>query len=156
MGPDGYLTAAAQSALLEAYAGTTAAAADRTLADDARRPRGADIAGERSPASRRGRRRAGRRHNPNAPRGDDSEEGGVPHCPAEAEPPSTAACASMPCISETSWAALDAVDLAEELRCPVPTMQDVPPFMRSAVRTALVTALSRLRDSADASQGGLG
>jgi len=35
MGPDGYLTAAAQSALLEAYAGTTAAAAARTLADRA-------------------------------------------------------------------------------------------------------------------------
>ena len=42
--------------------------------------------------------------NPNASRGDDSDGGGVPRCPAEAEPPSTAACASMRGISETSWA----------------------------------------------------
>ena len=35
MAPDGYLTAAAQAALLESYAGATAAAAARSLADDA-------------------------------------------------------------------------------------------------------------------------
>ena len=48
-----------------------------------------------------------------------------------------------------AWLALDTVDLAEELRCPVPTLQDVPPFMRAAVRAALTTALQRLRDSAE-------
>ena len=37
MAPDGYLTAATQSALLESYAGAMAAAAARSLADDARR-----------------------------------------------------------------------------------------------------------------------
>ena len=36
MGPDGYLSAAAQSALLESYAGALAAASARALADDAR------------------------------------------------------------------------------------------------------------------------
>ena len=29
------------------------------------------------------------------------------------------------------------IDLSEELRRPVPTLQDVPPFMRAAVRRAL-------------------
>ena len=33
---------------------------------------------------------------------------------------------------QVAWTALDAVDVTVELRCPVPTLQDVPPFMRSA------------------------
>ncbi|CAE7692053.1 unnamed protein product, partial [Symbiodinium sp. CCMP2456] len=31
------------------------------------------------------------------------------------------------------WEALDGVDLQDELRHPVPTLQDVPPFLRAAV-----------------------
>ena len=38
---------------------------------------------------------------------------------------------------------MDGVDLSAELRRPVPTLQDVPPFMRAAVRRALVAALTR-------------
>ncbi|CAE7878898.1 unnamed protein product, partial [Symbiodinium microadriaticum] len=49
-------------------------------------------------------------------------------------------------VPETAWVTLEAVDLVS--RCPVPTLQDVPPFMRPAVRMALVTALSRIRNSA--------
>ena len=38
-----------------------------------------------------------------------------------------------PNVPNTAWLTLDIVDLAEELRCPVPTLlQDVPPVMRSA------------------------
>ncbi|CAE7689791.1 unnamed protein product [Symbiodinium sp. KB8] len=48
-------------------------------------------------------------------------------------------------VAEMAWATLDAVDVTVELRCPVRTLQDVPLFMRSAVRMA--TAPSRIRDS---------
>ena len=50
-----------------------------------------------------------------------------------------------------AWLSLDDVDLQEELRHPVPTLQDVPPFLRAAVRGALVQALERLR--AERSEG---
>ncbi|CAE7283556.1 unnamed protein product [Symbiodinium sp. CCMP2592] len=63
MGPDGYLTAAAQSALLESDAGAIAAAATRALADDVRATHGTDPA-RRSPTTRRGLRRARRRTAP--------------------------------------------------------------------------------------------
>ena len=52
MGPDGYLTAAAQSVLLESFAGATAAA--RALGDDVRATPSADQA-RRSPTTRPGR-----------------------------------------------------------------------------------------------------
>ena len=39
------------------------------------------------------------------------------------------------------WATLDDIDLAEELRHPVPAIQEVPPFLRGALRGALVQAL---------------
>ncbi|CAE7030350.1 unnamed protein product [Symbiodinium sp. CCMP2592] len=133
-------------ALLESYAGAAAAAAARALADDVRAaPIAADQA-RRSPPLRRGRRRARRRNalsDNSAPPPSEEGEGGVPVCPANAEAPDTMhASASVP---ETAWATVDAVDLVAELRCPVPTLQDVPPFMRPAIRTALVTALSRIR-----------
>ena len=47
--------------------------------------------------------------------------------------------------SDAAWEALDEVDLREELRHPTPNLQDVPPFMRAAVRNALTSALARLR-----------
>ena len=52
-------------------------------------------------------------------------------------------------LPEEAWATLDAVDLSAELRRPVPTLQDVPPFMRAAVRRALGAALTRIRESSD-------
>ena len=59
----------------------------------------------------------------------------VPTCP---EPAAVA-------MAET-WLALDGVDLESELRHPAPTLQDAPPFMRPAVRGALVQALRQMRN----------
>ncbi|OLP81689.1 hypothetical protein AK812_SmicGene37745, partial [Symbiodinium microadriaticum] len=86
MAPDGYLTAAAQSALLESYAGALAAATARSLADDVRRTLDAR---EPHAATRRRRRRARHRSAQcgNAPpRSSTGDEGnGVPTCPAAAD-----------------------------------------------------------------------
>ena len=71
----------------------------------------------------------------------------VPACPPAAGDHDAAANATPAGVPDAAWLALDTVDLAEELRCPVPTLQDVPPFMRAAVRAALTTALQQLRDS---------
>ena len=54
---------------------------------------------------------------------------GVPACSAgDHDAAATATQAGLP---HAAGLALDAVDLAEELRSPVPTLQDVPPFMRA-------------------------
>ena len=136
MASDGYLTAATQSALLESYAGAMAAAAARSLADDARlstrtsqlRPPGVAAA---VPAVTQHRVRTRIRRIAAFPRA-------LLMSLAPCRPQSAG-------IPATAWAALDAVDLVAEPQYPVPTLQDVPPFMRAAVRGALVTALSRLR-----------
>ena len=155
MAPDGYLTAATQSALLESYAGAMAAAAARSLADDSRRTPDAN---EPVATTRRRRRRARRhsapREDPHPPPSASDEHSGVPTCPAAADELGAVPTAQPAGIPATAWAALDAVDLVAELQNPVPTLQDVPPFMRAAVRGALVTALSRLRsDYATATAG---
>ena len=49
-----------------------------------------------------------------------------------------------------AWQSLDAIDLLEEMRHPVPTLQHAPPFMRAAVRAALVQALAHLRSASGA------
>ena len=52
--------------------------------------------------------------------------------------------AQPPCFNTfkpAQWATLDDIDLAEELRHPVPAIQEVPPFLRGALRGALVQAL---------------
>jgi len=129
MAPDGYLTDAA--AFLESAAGASAAAAAQSLANDARHEHEPPA----TPATRRRRRGARRRSAAPAvptPASSECPDEGVPACPPAAG----------------NWLALDTVDLAEELRCPVPTLQDVPPFMRAAVRAALTTALQQFRDSA--------
>ena len=153
--PDGYLTAATQSALLKSYAGAMAAAAARSLADDARRTPDAN---EPVATTRRRRRRARRhsapREDPHPPPSTRDEHSGVPTCPAAADELGAGPTAQPAGIPATAWAALDAVDLVAELQNPVPILQDVPPFMRAAVRGALVTALSRLRsDYATATAG---
>ena len=148
MEPDGYLTAAAQAAFLESYAGASAAAAAQSLANDARHEHQPPAA----PATRRRRRGARRRSAARAvPTLASSEcaDERVPACPPAAGDHDAAANATRAGVPDVAWLALDTVDLAEELRCPVPTLQDVPPFMRAAVRAALTTALQRLRDSAE-------
>ncbi|CAE7348829.1 unnamed protein product [Symbiodinium sp. KB8] len=137
MAPNGYLTALAQSALLEAYGGGALAAAAQALADEVR----ATFAPLRDPAAdqRRRPRRSRRRRHASHLSGDacpmDIDSGvAVPTCP----PLATS-------TSEAAWEALDELDLREELRHPTPTLQDVPPFMRAAVRNALTSALARLR-----------
>ena len=47
------------------------------------------------------------------------------------------------------WQAFDEVDLQAELRCPVPTIQDVPAFMRDAVHAALVLALRAIQRNSE-------
>ena len=144
--PDGYLSAPAQSALLEAYGGgaLAAAAAAQALADDIR----ATFEPLRGPAHRRRRPRRSRRrrqadhHNGHASPADIDSDDAVPTCP----PPAAL-------TSDAAWEALDEVDLCEELRNPAPTLQDVPPFMRAAVRHALTSALTRLRAAHAAGQG---
>ncbi|CAJ1339218.1 unnamed protein product, partial [Effrenium voratum] len=72
---------------------------------------------------------------------------GSPASPPSANPvrrvPSAAACG-----------ALDDVDLATEFRHPVATLQDVPGFLRSALRAALVQALRQVRAAHDAPRAG--
>ena len=123
-----------------------AAATARSLADDVRRTLDAR---EPHVATRRRRRRARHRSAQcgNAPprSGTGDEGNGVPTCPAAADELGAAAPATLAGIPEAAWASLDAVDLVAELQNPVPTLQDIPPFMRAAVRGALVRALCRLR-----------
>ena len=103
---------------------------------------------------RRARRHSAPREDPHPPPSTRDEHSGVPTCPAAADELGAVPTAQPAGIPATAWAALDAVDLVAELQNPVPTLQDVPPFMRAAVRGALVTALSRLRsDYATATAG---
>ncbi|CAE7417675.1 unnamed protein product, partial [Symbiodinium microadriaticum] len=141
MTADGYLAAPAQSALLEAYGGGALAAAVQTLADEARdhftpiAPRQGQANdrqnGRRRSSQRRRRARRSREHTASAD--DPADSGAVPTCPRPAA-----------VEAEAAWEPLDGVDLQDELRHPVPTLQDVPPFLRAAVRGALVKALAHL------------
>ena len=108
---------------------------EATLAEDMQR----DAACPRSRRSRRGRRARRTRDDPRPRPGataiaSDDEHHSAPVCPDSAA-----------AAGADTWRALDDVDLAAEMRHPVPTLQDVPPFMRAAVREALVQALRRLR-----------
>ena len=138
------LIAPAQSVLLEAYRGGALAAAAQTLADNVRAA--FEPLRDREDRRRRRQTRSRRHWRARQPNGDanptDADPETVPTCP----PPATA-------TSDAAWEALDDVDLSEELRHPVPTLQDVPPFMRAAVRSALTTALTRLRAAHAAGQG---
>ena len=142
--PDGYIPAAAQSALLQTYGGPATASSAQTLAAEAR------DAFDAGTPPRHGRRRARRRRRAERAQASDTDNGSgvdahdrVPTCPAPAS-----------AVAEDAWRTLDAVDLESEFRHPVPTLQDVPPFMRAALRGALMHALARLhaeteRDSHD-------
>ena len=145
MDSEGYLSAAAQAALLQAYGGLAVATAAQTLAEDMQHaPACAASRPRRSRRARRGRARAHNRERvqdvPSCRSASADGDPGVPVCPT----PAAAAQAD-------AWLSLDNVDLQEELRHPVPTLQDVPPFLRAAVRGALVQALERLR--AERSEG---
>ncbi|OLP88553.1 hypothetical protein AK812_SmicGene30090 [Symbiodinium microadriaticum] len=150
MTADGYLAAPAQSALLEAYGGGALAAAVQTLADEARdhftpiAPRQGQANdrqnGRRRSSQRRRRARRSREHTASAD--DPADSGAVPTCPRPAA-----------VEAEAAWEPLDGVDLQDELRHPVPTLQDVPPFLRAAVRGALVKALAHLHAALVAGQG---
>ncbi|CAE7385838.1 unnamed protein product [Symbiodinium pilosum] len=113
-GADGYLTAATQSAFLQAYGGVGVAAE----AANARAPR--------------------------APTAPDGASGSVAAGEAP-EPGVDRSRVTRHVTGNLPWA-----DVAE-LRRPVPTLQDVPPFLRAGVRRALVFALRAIRD-ADAAE----
>ena len=118
-----------QATLLEAYAGAAGAAAAETFADDLRASPPAPGPRRRQPRRRRPRTQptvvaAAEHHNDS-----DSAHTQVPECPAQA------------LASPGQWEQLDAGDLAEEFRHPAPTLQDAPPFMRGAVRSAFTQAL---------------
>ena len=134
---DGYLTAATQAALLEVFGGSVVAAAALALAEDVRAIHGQRAQPPPIPSRRRGRRGRGRgrggravaEHRATGASDDDA-------CPG------LAATTGVPA---SAWEALDAIDLQVELPRPVPTLQDVPPFLRAAVKTALLTAFRGLR-----------
>ena len=144
--PDGYASAAAQSAL-EAYGGVPVAAAAHALAADLRSvlDTGPPFCPLHSGAShgRRGRSRRGRRRQQHA--GPAASEGADSACEPAAPNPAT--------HDRGTWEQVDAVDLAAELRNPVPTLQDVPHFMRTPMRNAFMSALNQLRWACEAGAG---
>ena len=153
---DGYVPAAAQATLLEGYGGVVAAAGAQALAADMRAVWETERPPECPPLPgpqrrSRGRRRARQHQRRRSPEGvaklpqpetcARSVDGGA-GAPTSAARPAAG-------VPVAAWEQLDAVDLQEELRHPVPTLQDVPPFMRSSVRGALVLALNHLRSAGD-------
>ena len=138
---DGYLTAATQAALLEVFGGSVVAAAALALAEDVRAIHGRRAQPPPIPSRQRGCRGRGRgrggravaEHRATGASDDDA-------CPG------LAATTGVPA---SAWEALDAIDLQVELRRPVPTLQDVPPFLRAVVKTALLTALTGLREACE-------
>ncbi|CAK0815767.1 unnamed protein product [Prorocentrum cordatum] len=67
--------------------------------------------------------------------------------PAAAEPAQAPAPSNGP--TEESWAALGSIDLQQELRRFVPTLQNVPRFLRAETRMAFTTALKRIKRGHD-------
>ncbi|CAK0891155.1 unnamed protein product, partial [Prorocentrum cordatum] len=65
----------------------------------------------------------------------------------EAEPAQAPAPSNGP--TEESWAALGGIDLQQELRRFVPTLQNVPRFLRAETRMAFTTALKRIKRGHD-------
>ncbi|CAK0821170.1 unnamed protein product, partial [Prorocentrum cordatum] len=65
----------------------------------------------------------------------------------EAEPAQAPAPSNGP--TEESWAALGGIDLQQELRRFVPTLQNVPRFLRAETRMAFTTALQRIKRGHD-------
>ena len=143
---DGYIAALAQATLLEAYGSHTVAIEAATLADAFRahsveRPvnNQTHTLRPRRPRRARVRHRAARPHHQDAAEMPDSPASAVPACPASFPPH-----CNLPPPPLTS---LDAVDLLNELRHPVPTLQTVPVFVRAGVRRALASSLQHLREA---------
>ena len=139
-GAHGYLTAATQSAFLQLFGGVTLAAEAAALADRAR-------AFLQTAAPRAPRRRRGRAAAP-PPAVPEASGDGIPAVDATTDAPQVMRGA----IGRQAWQDLDNIDVQAELRQPVPTLQDVPPFLRAGVRRALVFALQAVRD-ADLGEG---
>ena len=93
----------------------------------------------RRPRRARVHHRAARPHHRDAAEMPDSPASAVPACPASFPPH-----CNLPPPTLTS---LDAVDLLNELRHPVPTLQTVPVFVRAGVRRALASSLQHLREA---------
>ena len=142
---DGYLTAAAQTAFLEQYGGVVVAATAPALAADFRAALGRNN-GPPSPAPSRGRGRCGRGRGRRRGRAGDAQS---PAGVTTQEHEEYSQHVDVAVLPEEAWATLDGVDLNTELRRPVPTLQDVPPFTRAAVRRALVAALTRIREASN-------
>ena len=139
-GAHGYLTAATQSAFLQLFGGVTLAAEAAALADRTR-------AFLQTAAPRAPRRRRGRAAAP-PPAVPEASGDGIPAVDATTDAPQVMRGA----IGRQAWQDLDNIDVQAELRQPVPTLQDVPPFLRAGVRRALVFAQQAVRD-ADLGEG---
>ena len=131
MAPDGYVSAGVQATLLEAYAAAAGAAAAETFADDLRASPPAPGPRRRQPRRRRPRAQptvaaAAEHHNDS-----DNAHTQVPECLAQA------------LASPGQWERLDAVDQTEEYRHAAPMLQDAPPCMRGAVRSAFNASTKR-------------
>ena len=146
--PDGYISAAAQSALLEGFGGVAVAAAANSLAADMRSAfeLGPPVCPPRAGPGRRRRRRQVRRGRHDQPDASDQDAPAA----ADGEPALQSDVSQSRAPHSRAWERLDAIDLAAEFRRPVPTLQDVPPFLRAAVRHALMLALRELRTAYEA------
>ena len=146
--PDGYISAAAQSALLEGFGGVAVAAAANSLAADMRSAfeLGPPVCPPRAGPGRRRRRRQVRRGRHDQPDASDQDAPAA----ADGEPALQSDVSQSRTPHSRAWERLDAIDLAAEFRRPVPTLQDVPPFLRAAVRHALMLALRELRTAYEA------
>ena len=138
---DGYLTAATQSAFLQIYGGEAVTAEAAALADRAR------AAPQPLTTSSRRRRRGG----------GPTRSASTAHQPPGLDSPALRTGGDLPpavrcTLNAGSWEDLDRIELQAELRRPLPTLQDVPPFLRAGVRRALVFALQAVR-AADVGEG---
>ncbi|CAK0885381.1 unnamed protein product, partial [Prorocentrum cordatum] len=99
--------------------------------------------------TRRLRRRSHRQEAPQEPElpGDQHANGPAAETDHEAEPAQAPAPSNGP--TEESWAALGSIDLQQELRRFVPTLQNVPRFLRAETRMAFTTALKRIKRGHD-------
>ncbi|CAK0864133.1 unnamed protein product, partial [Prorocentrum cordatum] len=87
----------------------------------------------------------------NGPAAEGANDGGsnssTEETDHEAEPAQAPAPSNGP--TEESWAALGGIDLQQELRRFVPTLQNVPRFLRAETRMAFTTALQRIKRGHD-------
>ena len=92
----------------------------------------ATVQSDAAPAQRTGRRRRGRGNRSNTLTRNDNME--------------------IKNISPDAWQIFDDINLQEEFGYRLPTMQEIPFFMRTGLREAYTVALARIRDTRQGSE----